>query len=158
MFCSTCGAALTKGLSYCNRCGAKTALSTSPLESNTSPPDKLPEIIFMLGVVSGAVIIGGFIFIFLLIEKLLDKALPPSAIMAFMMMSMAAVFAISWLLIRQFTRTLNIYLRTDEKEKSKQLEAQPSPQLEAPREPLSSVTEHTTRAFEPSLRERSGQQ
>ncbi len=155
MFCSTCGAALTKGLSYCNRCGAKTALSTSPLESNTNPPDKLAEVIFMLGVVSGGVIIGGFVFVFLLIEKLLDKALTPSAIMAFMMLSMAAIFAISWLLIRQLSRTLNVYLRTDEKEQATKLDAQPAPQLEAPREPLSSVTDHTTRAFEPSLREQS---
>lgn len=154
MFCSTCGAALTKGLSYCNRCGAKTALATSPLES--SPPhDKLTEIVHMLSVVSGLAVLGGFIFVYLLVTKLLDRLINPSAIIVFMMFSLAAVFGISWLLIRQLSRTLDVYLRTDKKEKQQKLDEARTPQLAAPREPLPSVTENTTRAFEPSLRERS---
>jgi hypothetical protein len=154
MFCSTCGAALTKGLSYCNRCGAKTTLSTNQL-APSGPPDKLAEIVMGLSVISGVVVLGGFFFVYLLVTKLLDRLINPSAIIVFMMFSLAAVFGISWLLIRQLTRTLDVYLRTDKKEKQQKLAAPDTPQLAAPREPIPSVTENTTRAFEPSLRERS---
>jgi hypothetical protein len=156
MFCSTCGAALTRGLSYCNHCGAKVALSTNPLEQSSAPPDKLAETVFGLTVISGVVAIAGFIFVFLLVEKLLDRMLSASAVMAFMMISLAAVVGISWLFIRQLLRTLNVYLRIEDKAKRPaQLDERPAPQLEAaPREPAASVTDHTTRAFEPALRER----
>lgn len=108
----------------------------------------------MTGIVSGAVALGGLIFVFALVDKLLDKGLKPGAIVVFLMFSLAAVFGISGLLIRQLSRVLGAYLGPDEKEKRRLRKKTVVPQLEAPREPIDSVTEHTTRAFEPVLRER----
>jgi hypothetical protein len=128
-------------------------MSTSPLDAPNPREDKLVEIVHMTAIVSGAVALGGLIFVFVLVDKLLEKGLKPSAIVVFLMFSLAAVFGISGLLIRQLSRVLSAYLGPDEKEK-RRLRKNVVPQLEAPREPVDSVTEHTTRAFEPVLRER----
>lgn len=154
MFCSSCGASLSTSLTYCNRCGARTTLSTNPLELTKPHEDKLVEVVHMTGIVSGAVTIAGFIFVFVIILKLLEHAIKPSAIAVFMIFSLAAVFGVSSLLIRQFSRALSAYLREGENEGKRELKKVTTPQLEAHREPAPSVTEHTTRAFEPVLKER----
>ena len=129
-------------------------MSTNPLEATKPSEDKMVEIVHVTTIVSGAVAIGGRIFIYVLMDKLLEKGIHPSAIIAFMVISLAAVFGISSLLIRQLSRVLSAYLGTAKNETRHQIEEHAVPQLEAPHEPVSSVTDHTTRAFEPSLRER----
>jgi len=152
MFCSSCGTTLAAGLSYCNRCGARTAVATDSTEPETPREEKLADIVNLLAVIAGVVAIGGLIFVYGLVSSLLSKGIQPSVIIVFMIFSLAAVFGISWLLIRQLTRVLNAYLRAGETAKLRQLDEREIPQIEAHREPVSSVTDHTTRAFEPSYR------
>jgi hypothetical protein len=66
-------------------------------------------------------------------------------------------FGISGLLIRQLSRVMNVYLQSHVKEESGQPELgeRQRPQIEAAREVVvPSVTEHTTRSFEPVYEER----
>lgn len=154
MYCSTCGTALATGLSYCNRCGSRTALTTNRLETETPHAEKLADIVHMTSVVTGVVVLGGLIFVYGLVSSLLGRGMNTSAIIVFMIFSMAAVFGISGLLIRQLSRVLDAYLRTGKVETERQIEERAAPQLDIPREPVNSVTEHTTRAFEPVLRDR----
>ncbi|HKQ51197.1 MAG TPA: hypothetical protein VJT74_02435, partial [Pyrinomonadaceae bacterium] len=68
---------------------------------------------------------------------------------------------IDWLLLRQFTRLTSGKAQAPDDAPSKpekpRLSGKPSvvpPQLAAPREPVGSVTEHTTRTFDTVYRER----
>lgn len=53
MYCSSCGAAVTPGLSYCNRCGAE-------LKTKESSPAKLSETApdYLVGAITAVTILG----------------------------------------------------------------------------------------------------
>lgn len=128
-------------------------MSTNPLDLTKEREDKLVEVIHVMTISSGVIAIAGFIFIYALIDKLLNNGMKPGSIAVFMIFSLAVVFGISSLLIRQLSRVLSTFLRKNKSETLHQIDELVIPQLDAPREPLSSVTEHTTRAFEPLSRE-----
>jgi len=62
-----------------------------------------------------------------------------------------AIIAIAWLLIRQLSRLINLYQNYTEPSPKKSVSQgrDTYPQLEAPPRHVSSVTEHTTRNFDP---------
>jgi hypothetical protein len=73
--------------------------------------------------------------------------------------SLLVILTIAWLLIRQLSRVLSMsQLSGDATQAQKpNLGEKPVQQIDVPREPVSSVTEHTTRTFEPISRERDTQ-
>ena len=80
--------------------------------------------------------------------------------LAVIMTLLVSVLLIDWLLLRQFTRLTSGKAQAADdapgKPEKRKLSEKPVavPQLAAPREPLGSVTENTTRTFEPVYRER----
>src|SRR5688572_3340040 len=83
MYCSTCGVAVTQGLSYCNHCGVK--LSGAGGDGAVKSAGVKPELLvsamvglFILGLVAIAVLIGmlkaaaGFDLPFLLVAAILS--------------------------------------------------------------------------------------
>ena len=157
MYCPSCGTELTPELSYCNRCGAN--LRSISNQSGV-PPAKLVGAAWAISIAVALVTLGGFGMIFGLVMALITRGVNLSAGgMGLIFFSSLIILAIDWLLVRQLSRVLNVpQLSSDATQAKKpKLIEQAVRQIDAPREPVSSVTEHTTRTFEPIHRERDTQ-
>ena len=145
MYCSSCGVAVAQGLSYCNYCGAKLS-STGDGESKW--PDVKPELLV-------AAIVGLFIFGLIAIIMLMGVL----RVVMGLTVESALVFSLLPLLLLLFLEGMFIRLLFRGKRRSKLDTRTLSPgsttrELDAahPRslpDAMTSVTEHTTRAFHP---------
>lgn len=154
MYCPSCGTELTSELSYCNRCGA----NLRPISNQTGvPPSKLVGAAWAISMAVALVTLGGFGMVFSLVMALITRGinLSPGG-MFWIAFSLLVILAIDWLLVRQLSRVLAMPQLSAEATQSQKpkLSEKPIPQIDAPHEPASSVTENTTRAFEPIYRER----
>jgi len=147
LFCSTCGVAVGQSLSYCNYCGAK--LDDGRGKSGDLRPETL-----VFGML--ATFVFGIIAITALMAAMknaigmqIGEIVPFAAVCFFLMLILEGVF-IGLLLQRARSRKPHGTERLPEKT-TKELDAVPRHSLP---EPLPSVTEHTTRAFEPVHSER----
>jgi hypothetical protein len=158
MYCSSCGSAVTPGLSYCNRCGAGLE---AKLEAKKALDDKgstLPESLVWATV---GVSVGGLAIIVGLMAVMKHELhFANGLIVLFSLLSFALLLAAEsvfiWMLLSSYRRT-----RSREKEASDitQLKGTVTRELGEPQErllgePGVSVTEHTTRTLEPVYRER----
>ena len=152
MFCPSCGAEQNQTLSYCNRCGA----NLKPTESGV-PHAKLVSAAWAVSLAVAFVTLGGFGMIFGLVFALITRGMSLSAGgIGLVILSSLIILAIDWLLIRQLSRVLNLPRAAPETATVSQpsLEESSPPLLDAPRQPVSSVTDRTTRTFEPVIRDR----
>ena len=153
MFCQSCGTALTKGLTYCSRCGARVA---SPAQN-----DNLAQVVCVLAFFSTVVALGGLGLIYFLVRQLLLLGFEQSRIVVVTFFCLLAVVGLAALLITHMSRALNVFLHPAAGQGTEAADT-PEPagrqtaQIEAPREPASSVTDHTTRTFDPVYQERRG--
>jgi len=151
MYCSSCGVAVTPGLSYCNYCGER--LSGAKSDSIIRSPEVKPEtlvgamvftFVFGLGAITALM---GVMKVILHLEG--GQILGIALLNFLIMLSLEAVF------IRLLLRR-----KRGAEEGGDMLKGQGTRELDAAQarvlpEPMSSVTEHTTRAFDPVYRERS---
>ena len=146
MYCSTCGVAVAQSLSYCNHCGARIIASNSDkVDARYVKPELLVSAMvatFVVGIFAITALIGVMKSVLgLELGQILGFAVLSFLIMTFL----ECVFVL--LLFRrnrgagERTSTESLAGHT-----TKELDAPP---VQALREPLSSVTDHTTRAFEP---------
>jgi hypothetical protein len=147
MFCSACGAAVSQGVTYCKHCGTKVSR-----EDERRPAEPKPENIILMMVatfVMGLCAIGAL----MVVLKAIRFEFGP--LMAITMLSFLVMIGLEGIFIRLLFRG-----RARDKDKdSNLLRPQPTTnQLEAhaqfPLQPVESVTEHTTRTFDPVLSER----
>lgn len=145
MYCSTCGVAVAKGLSYCNYCGSELTGS----KSNSGAPEVRPELlvsamagVFILGLGAIAVLIG-------ILKQVAAFDMPillAITLFSFMLMIIIESVLIGLLLRRRKgTKELKTADRRRDQATKELLEAQ----ARVLQEPVASVTEHTTRAFAP---------
>ena len=165
MFCQTCGNAIVESLNFCNRCGARTS---DAIEKKERPivihQSKPTGIVITLAIVTGLIVLTGIGMLFPLLIVLLRAHLDVGAVAAITFLFLGTLFGISWLLIKQISRTLEIYhqgIAPQIEMTNQQPTSQPAQlfdritgQIEAPREPFISVTEHTTRILDPVQQER----
>ena len=146
MYCSNCGTAITPGLTFCNRCGAR-------LEEK-SEPNRTPAIaafltaITLVGICGLGIMLGGT----LVLKK--EAGLPEDLVGFFMLFTFITVVLTEIMLIRTLSRLMG------SKETKRQIAPGQQPPLElrppstqAFGEPVSSVTENTTRTLEYARRE-----
>jgi hypothetical protein len=151
MYCSSCGAGVSQGLSFCSQCGAKvrTVESGRIVKSSEVKPEALVWAMV-------AVLVFGFVAIVFLMMAMKMVGLREGPILAFTIMSfltmlwLEAVFM--WQLLRR-KRSIEATADTalSREQDTKELDAS---QARALPEPVPSVTEHTTRSFEPLHNER----
>lgn len=153
MYCSSCGGALAQGLSYCNYCGAK--LNTEKADGKAQSSGLRPEsLLFMMT----ATFIFGLVAITMLIGMLkvilrLDVGLVLAiASLPFLLMLLLEAIYIRLLLSR--TRQ-----REERGDVDAPLKGHTTRELNAAQArvlpgPVPSVTDHTTRTFEPIYTER----
>lgn len=152
MYCSTCGVAVAQGLTYCNHCGAKLtgARGDDGGESSDVRPGYLVfamMAVFVFGLVAITMLIG-------VMKTVL--AFNEGAMLAFTLLSFLMLVLIEGVFIRLLLRTTR---RAEEARATALTKGQGANELaitpeRALREPLPSVTEHTTRAFDPIYTDR----
>lgn len=147
MYCSACGVAVAQALSYCNYCGAK--LGGAKGDNVVTSQDVKPELVlsamvavFVLGLPAIIVLMG----VMKAVLELNVGLILAFALLSFMIMLLIVGVCI-WLLLR---RKRGVAEAGD----TAPLEGQATKELDAAQtralpEPVPSVTEHTTRAFEP---------
>jgi hypothetical protein len=143
MYCHACGIALTQQTRYCNRCGAQLAAQdqTGEIRRAEKRLDEYLDGLFWITVFGIGLVLGGMV----LMKKV---GLGDLFILAYLVLSFAAFLINFGLSLRgalRLGRTSSEFEKISERQTS-QLE--PVSQL-AGLEPASSVTEHTTRSFEP---------
>lgn len=148
MYCATCGVAVPESLSYCNHCGARLIAATD--NRIATPRQVKPELLvssmvatFVMGLIAITALIG-------VMKSVLG--LEAGQILGF------AAVSFLIMLILEGVFMLLLFRRNHGDEKRARAEALPGhttkeldgPSPQALREPpLASVTDHTTRAFEP---------
>ena len=150
MYCQSCGLQQTQELRYCPRCGA-----------NLNPPAKgveRPNLVGPIWAVSLAITLitlTGLGLVFAFAMALIANGIPLTGGM-FLLISvfLLVVLIIVGLLARQLSRLLSLHGQPEAQSNRNELEGKNVLQIESPREPPLSVTENTTRTFEPVPRER----
>lgn len=144
MYCSVCGVAVTQNLSYCNQCGAKLNRGESLVKSSEVKPELLIRAMvttFIFGIGITAVLIG-------VMKSVLQ--LPAGTILAFMLVPLTVMLILEAVFIRLLLRG------KQPADETPALKAQITNELDAAHARLisepASVTEHTTRAFDPIYR------
>ena len=147
MYCANCGTPLTQGLSYCNRCGAN--LKERP-EVSTGAISAFLTAITLIGTIGLGVMFGGA----LVLRR--GALLSQELIGVFMLFTFLITGMVEIMLVRNLSKLTS----ANEKEKRNYFPApQPVPQdLRLTQgmplgEPVSSVTENTTRTLEYIRRE-----
>lgn len=149
MYCSSCGVAVAQGLTYCKNCGAR--LNSG--DRDDTQPDVRPGSLLTLMVatfVMGTVVITMLMGVMKVILHF-DLGL----IMAFTLLSFLIMLTLEGIFIK-----LLFSGKRDDREprETQQNNRATTKELEAksrlPIEPIPSVTEHTTRAFDPVYSER----
>lgn len=150
MYCSSCGKTVVSGLTYCNQCGAKLVGAQNQVTVHTDyGTDAL--IWAIVGVFVGG--IGVLIGLLAVMKKELQFDLP--FLLFFSMLTFALMTAIEavfvWMLFsrnRAANRARELAMKQTV---TKELDAAHGRMLA---EPIPSVTEHTTRAFDPVYEKR----
>jgi hypothetical protein len=152
MYCSSCGVAVTQGLSYCNYCGEK--LSGAKSVSTVKSPEVKPETLVGAMVCTFVFGLGAITMLMGMMKAVLHFEV--GQILAFALLSFLIMLSLEGVFIRLLLRRRR---GTEEADDAVQLKAKATRELDAAQarvlpEPMSSVTEHTTRAFDPIYRER----
>ena len=154
MFCPTCGTEYSIELNYCNRCGAN--LSTALAPQSGSVPVNLTRPTLIIGVTVLLLTLGGFGGIISGVIGL-TRAVGGGGgdlLMAIVFFGMLTILTVDILLMRQLSKLISASLSPNQLSPAKR-PAQAQPDIRLPRpatarlEPAPSVTENTTRFFEP---------
>jgi len=151
MYCPSCGAALMKEMSYCNRCGLD--LSVIKGSSNSKSLEKSIESIVWSIVLATATVLGIMVAVMALMKGF---ELRGEVVVLFMALMFLILLGINGVLIWQLLRLNSL---AKEARSASQLERLETKELGAKREqvfiePRVSVTENTTRILEPTYEER----
>ena len=147
MYCSTCGVAVAESLNYCNHCGAR--IVTSNNDRVATSREVQPGL--LVSAMAGTFILGMFAITALLSVMKAVLGLQTGQILVFAALSFfLLIFLEGVYLFLLFRRNRDAEERLAAESlaehTTKELGA---PQARALQEPLSSVTDHTTRAFDP---------
>jgi hypothetical protein len=148
MYCPNCGDQTTQGLKYCKRCGAGLTASTIPIEPPVSSGRAMGTMTFLVALVS----IAGFIALFTTVYNLGERPnFDPRSLIAIMAFGGATVVCVIGLLVWLLLRFTG-YQPPTHHDKSEKLPARDYAPQQLPAPPISmpSVTENTTRNFDPA--------
>jgi hypothetical protein len=149
MYCPSCGIDSVDGLKFCKRCGAGLSASTNPIEPRAPIGKAMGTMLFLVSLVS----IAGFIALFTTVYNLGERpGFDPRSLIAIMAFGGATVVGVIGLLVWLLLRlTTGGQPAAHHNEMGKPLARDYAPQ-QLPASPISmpSVTENTTRNFDPA--------
>ena len=143
MYCSTCGVVVAQGLSYCKNCGAKLSQDDREGRSSEVKPDLLVTAMvatFIFGLAVMGMLMG-------IMKVILGLRVEPILIsMMFPFLLMLVLEGIFIRLLFRKNKGVEETIALPKQQGTNELEAA---QARALPDGMVSVTEHTTRAFEP---------
>ena len=141
MYCSSCGAAVPTGSTYCNRCG--TGLKPKqpgPVKQSETMPESLIWAIAAVTIVGLGVVIG----MMAVMKEVVH--FPDSLIIAFTLLSFFTFLGVDavfiWMLVRSRVSAKEVF------EKNLSTKGLDEPNVRVLAEPGLTVTEHTTRTLD----------
>jgi hypothetical protein len=155
MYCPNCGAQSTFGLNYCKQCGAN--LAEMP-QSAPAPATRNTLAALILALATVGIVLGGLGIVFTHALALVGSQPPgyspplPSATKVGVVMVLfgsSAVVLVALMLIQLFSRMMGYGSAAEKPPRRTKGVVSQRPQIPAPPIVVSSVTEHTTRNFEP---------
>ena len=152
MYCPSCGVSVAQGLTYCKHCGEKLsgAKGDAVITSSEVKPELLVSAmvaVFVLGLVAIAVLIG-------VLKQVAGFDLP--FLLAATMLSFLLMLVVEGVLIGLLLKGKSGAKEAGDTERLKEQKTKElgEGQARVLPEPAPSITEHTTRAFEPIYSER----
>ena len=144
MYCSTCGKSLNENLNYCNSCGSRIEKNALTVSNNSAR---------LLSVAAGCVAIVGIICFIPLLERLLVSRLDPPAVIVILIAYLVTVFLMFAVMIGHVWKHSGDFRikgarQADDYEAPNSFRGINTAQLEEPRQPVMSVTDHTTRTLD----------
>jgi hypothetical protein len=151
MYCQSCGTEVTKELNYCNRCGANLNISSNLPEQFVRPVSlTAPTVaVAMMVVISLGIIFAS-------IADLARKDINPVALTWMVIGGLAMIAGVVALILRQWSQLAGVTKQQERslpRKKPAEKESAPMSLPHMRSEPIPSVTEHTTRTFDPLYRE-----
>jgi hypothetical protein len=155
MFCPSCGIEDTIGLPYCNRCGANLGSASLPVDEIA--PISVTKPILIIGLVMLFLSLGGFAGVLSSAIELTTRSGAKDLSIAVVFFGMITILTIDILLFRLLSKLISAALSSPKAPPKRQtVQAQEQMRFGRPTtarlEPAPSVTEHTTRFFEPVYR------
>jgi len=154
MFCPSCGAESPIELNYCNRCGANL---TSALQAEVTPVS-VTKPVLIIGAVLLFITLGGFVGVLSAALEVATRAGGGDLSLAIVSFGMITILTIDVLLFILLWKLINATLSSHKNPRDKRTTSSKDPvpfarPTTAQLEPAPSVTENTTRFFEPVYRE-----
>lgn len=151
MYCSSCGVAVTPGLSFCNYCGEN--LSRAKSDTVIKSPEVKPETLVGAMVFTFVFGLGAITALMGVMKVILRFEI--GLILAFALLSFLIMLSLEGVFIRLLLRRKpQVEDAGDSALKGQATRELDAAQARVLREPMPSVTEHTTRAFDPIYSER----
>ena len=151
MYCPSCGAQSTQGLQFCKRCGAS-LMPPEPLIHYSKPGGLGWLVPFGLALIM-ALPIPGLAIVYEFANTLINKGFPPPNVTGLSVIGLFVIGCTEALLYRLLSRLISVYIqpgvRTEPARPRQIPQPQPQHQIGATHEAMGSVTEHTTRNFDP---------
>jgi hypothetical protein len=154
MYCPVCGADNQQSVKFCKRCGASMSLPSTRSRSDRSrsdiTPDKLTGMFWSVAILS----LGGLGVILGCMVPLLALGIDQKMMGILALFGFVTIFGIAGLLIRQLSRLISIAQANPAQAANPNMTAEyVQPQITDQPRQVSSVTEHTTRNFDPIYKE-----
>jgi hypothetical protein len=163
MYCPNCGAETTAGVNYCKHCGG---ILSEPSVSPNCGESRNVLTALILAMSTMGLVLGGLSIVFKNAMMLVgpqpgfvSPAREVTTIAAMMVFfGSAAVIVSTLLLIKLFAKVMGFDSRSNKETRQKNLQPGLRPQrLSSPPSAMLTVTEHTTRNFEPVFQRDTGQ-
>lgn len=156
MYCSTCGAEVPVELNFCNRCGAN-------LNAVSQTPAPIAPLSFnKLALITAMMLILGLGIIFAAADKMMERGLSGVAIVWMTLFGLATLFGVSAMFLRLWSKVSGIAAQPQRPPQPNRQQSvyEPPRAAQLPPRPLGfgSVTENTTRTFDPVYRDTMEQQ
>jgi hypothetical protein len=154
MFCPSCGAEYTIELKYCNRCGANLNASfiaqAPPVVVNVTKPT------IIIGALTLMITLGGFGALLGTVRHIAPLVQGNDPVVAIIFMGMLTIMLVDIFLVRLLSKLINASLQSNSQPRFSQptMPANVPVQFQQPTttarlQSMPSVTENTTRFFEP---------
>ncbi|MEW6211212.1 MAG: hypothetical protein AB1631_22795 [Acidobacteriota bacterium] len=151
MYCPVCGVQSTQGLNFCKRCGANLAAPTDPPDDSPESPVKTIRVAGVFWAIA-AFGMGSIFSLMGAVIALAALGADEKAIAATAFFGSAGIAVIVGLFLRYASQYMKLTQKA-EPARRKAIDKSPPLQIDSPPR-AASVTEHTTRNFDPIPAER----